>query len=426
MKIPSIRNALSLKWLARRDASEPDASGYTTLGRTNNVGEGNAVVAQACISIMSDTMTRLPRFVGREGDPQDSYWEPDHDHPVSVLLQNPSPYWDPWEFWNWFFRCRFTTGNAYAEIVRRGGRPVELIPAVLDTHPTESGIMRNLRVWDSSTGLFKTRTRPVAVSDVLALHGHGYNGIRAPSPIQFAARRALEGMGSAQEHIVTMLERGQVLRQVIESDMEFSGLTAEQRKTLKDDLERSYMGAVNAGRVPVLPPGFEVKSMQGVSAVDLQLMDFLAWNALDLCRVWNVPPRMVFVRMRQDRVANSSVELDAESFVRWSVQPEADRTMAQLSAKLLTTSERMDRLGVRLTSDRIGVGSWTERVMAADTAVAKAGVLTPNEGRSRLGYPPHADGDRLLSPTGAPAQGPAAPGGPAAPAPDMDEEDEGE
>ena len=61
-------------------------------------------------------------------------------------------------------------------------------------------------------------------------------------------------------------------------------------------------------------------------------------------------------------------------------------------------------LVVRMPADRIRAGSWTEQVRAVDQAVAKAGVMTINEGRRLLRLPPRPDGDRLLQPKGAPTQ----------------------
>ena len=91
-------------------------------------------------------------------------------------------------------------------------------------------------------------------------------------------------------------------------------------------------------------------------------------------------------------------------FERWSIQAHVQRVQAQLTAKLLSAEEAADGLVVRMPADRIREGSWTEQVRAVELAVARGGLLTPNEGRQRLRYPPLEGGDQLLQPKGAPPQ----------------------
>ena len=428
---PRVRNALRLNFRtqhARQDSDGMIIPNARIDGRLfKDGGEAGAEtipVAYACVNVMTETMARLPKYAAKMEDPRDDYWDADVEHPVTALLRQPSRDFDSWQFWEWFFRCRYLTGNAYAYIRRQGGRPVELVPAYIDRYVGVGGkVDRPIRLWNQQEGYFSD-SMVVSPANLLELHGPGYDGISSPSPVLWAANKALATIGLVLEHNEQAIRRGQLLKQVITSSEVFAGMPAEKRAELKQDLERSYSGALNAGRVPVLPPGFDVTSMAGMTAVDMQLMEVMRWSALDTCRVWNVPPRMVYVAdvRTSPRVSSASLESDAESFTRWTVTPEAERAMAQLTAKLLSPEERMMGMGVRVSADRIGVGSWTERVMATDVIVAKAGVLTPNEGRRRLGYPPHPDGDRLLSPTGAPAQGPATDGEP----PDMEDEENGD
>ena len=428
-----IQNVLTLRFGGRTlRAGAPeimqDDDGLLIRNRQGRDGAGYGVsqipVAYACINVMTETMSRLPKWVATRDDPRDDYWEPDPAHPVSMLLQNPSRYFDAWQFWDWYFRCRFLYGNAYAWVRREAGVAVELVPAYINRNNIldYDADRYHVRLWDEKRNAFE-KEMIVMRRDLLALHGPGYDGYVSPSPVAAAAERALSTIDAVLQHNETALRRGQFLKQVLTTDVTLAELPSDKRAQLKEDLRKSYTGAVNAGKVPVLPPGFSVTAMSGMSAVDLQLIEVMRWSALDLCRVWNVPPRMVYASdvRTAARVGIASIEADAESFVRWTVVPEAERVMAQLSAKLLTDADRMEGRCVRVTTDRIGVGSWTERVNAADTAVAKAGVLTPNEARARLGYPPHDDGDRLLSPTGAPTQGAAADD---APPEDMDGDDE--
>ena len=58
-----------------------------------------------------------------------------------------------------------------------------------------------------------------------------------------------------------------------------------------------------------------------------------------------------------------------------------------------------------MNPDMLTAGTFDEKVMAAGSAVSQYGLLTINEGRTFLGYPLIAGGDKLISPIGAPPTG---------------------
>ena len=408
--ISRISNALSLKFSGR---NEPDKDGFVSMrGYTSSIHRNESVpCAYACINLMAQTMTRLPKFAATLVDQQDDRWEPEYDHPATALMEKPFSQWDGYQFWEWFFRERYRCGNAYAYIMRdRQGRPVELIPAIESgtwVRDSSKTLVRNLRLWTPKTWTLGP-PKMALERDVLALHGPGFDGVCSPSPVIYAANQILSTMGFVLEHNQNLLEKGLYIRQVIQTNDEFAKFTKKQRTELREELEETYAGAVNAGKVPILPPGYQIDSQSGMSHVDMQLIDLLKWGVSDTCRVWNIPPRMVHHYEQGVRVAKQSIETQAEDFVRWTVMPEALKASSQFRAKLLLSSDIERKMGIRLAADRIGAGSWTEQVNAVDTIVSKAGVLTANEGRSRLGYAPHPEGNKLYSPKGSPDQAPAA------------------
>ena len=97
-------------------------------------------------------------------------------------------------------------------------------------------------------------------------------------------------------------------------------------------------------------------------------------------------------------------EFQAADFDRFTVRKDARRCEEQLSVKLLSREDITQNLVVRMPSDSIRAGTWSELVDSVDQAVSKAGVMTINEGRRRLRLPELPDGDRLIQPKGAPAQ----------------------
>ncbi len=360
--------------------------------------------AYAAIGLLASSLAQLPRTVVRQDDPLDDYWTPEPTHPVSVLLRYPSRLVDPWLFWEWLFRGLFTHGNAYAWIRRDGaGRPLELVPAtcVHSQWATTRRVAYDLELW----GVADAGGAPPGIrawaSDVIALHGPGFEGLSSPSPIQYAARRTLEAMAEATTHQQALLQ-GVNIRTAIKADPSLVRLNKEQLDAYRESLKKTYEGARKAGQVPVLPPGFDLATAGGLSATDLQLIELLKWSVEDIARVYDVPPRRLGHYHAGVRFS-TSIEADSVEFER-RLTSHIRRVEAQLSATLLSRDDAERGLVVCIPSDRIRAGSWSERVAAVDQAVAKAGVITINEGRRHLRLPPRPDGDRLLQPKGAPAQ----------------------
>ena len=363
--------------------------------------------AYAAIGLLSSTLGQLPRTAARLRDLLDDYWDPEPDHPISELLRRPSRMVDPWLFWEWMFRCLFTAGNAYAWIRRdRTNRPVELVPAEClrcEWRSSRRGpfAVYSLQLWGGPGPKGGGERVEARATNVVALHGPGFDGISSPSPIQYAARRTLElvDKGIAQQEI--LMNRINV-RSAVKSDAQLVRLTLQQRKELQADLRKTYVDARNKGEIPVLPPGFDLTG-DGISSVDLKIIELLKWSVEDIARVFGVPPRLLGHYHEGLRIT-ASVEAQAVDYERWSVQPHIRRIEEQLNAKLINRADTEGGLVIRMPADRIRAGSWSERVAAVDQAVAKAGVMTINEGRRQLRLPLLPDGNRLIQPKGAPAQ----------------------
>ena len=362
--------------------------------------------AHRAIGLLASTLARLPRTAARLEDPFADEWTPVPDHPVTALLEAPSrrvP--DPWLFWESLFRALFASGNAYAWIRRdsRSGRPVELVPAACRLARWAPGPVAqyDLILLDGLRGLGEQIT--ALAPDVLTLHGPGFDGLESPSPIHYAARQTLSVMALSGEHQRALLH-GVNLRAAITIVPELFGrILPEQLQQYQDTLNQSYATARRKGQIPLLSPGFGLATVGGLSAADIQLIELLKYSVEDVGRAFGVPPRMLGHFHEGAKVA-TTFEGHAVDFERWSVQEHVQRVQAQLTTKLVSADDAAEGLVVRMPADRIRAGSWTEQVRAVDQAVAKAGVMTINEGRRLLRLPPRPDGDRLLQPKGAPTQ----------------------
>lgn len=385
----------------RRIGSRVQVSDEALAAGANPDASADSVpAATAAVSLLSTLLAGLPpTVVSRDGAPRPN-------HPVSTMLAHSTSTWSPRALWEFLFRQMLAHGWAAAHIVR-GARnePVELLPA----YTLASSARWGTDIGQYDLGLCNGRIiSRLPRSEVLIIAGDGYDGLCAPSPITRHAS-TINVLGNAAQHMAATLKNGVHIGGVVESETEVGAAfgwelprTAELRKKIAD----VFGGLARAGQVPVLPPGFSWKSVP-FSAVDIQLIELLQLGIEDICRIYRLPPRLLYQYRRGTRLGAEVGESNTE-IVQYSIAPRAQSIGAQLTAQLLPSAT--DGTSIVLDPESLAAGSIASRVATIDQAVARAGVMTINEARAYLNtgrlprLAPVTDGDRLLDPKGAPTQ----------------------
>ena len=370
-----------------------------TGGETNNIEP----IVWNCVNLLTSSLSAMP-FEVVERSPKGDFKKIEHD--VQGVLDNPSKIMDPHQHYELFIRNYISSGNSYNLVLRDGAHVDGLVNCVAWPRVVGHTYRTLRRVYSiPQIGLLMDRdTDKVPDREVLALHNDGFDGIYAPSPIAAAARRTISLLKAGRQHNQNSINNGMTGRAVLVMDPALVTVTPEQRAEVRKDLEEKYQGARNAGKVPVLPPGVMPGQMGGVSSVDLQLVELLKWSIEDICRVFDVPPRMVHHQHVGIRVDPKLSQLSSY-FVRWSVLRHARRISAQMTHKLMPVRDIKVHRFIRMNPDMLTAGTFDEKVIAAGSAVSQYGLLTINEGRTFLGYPLIDGGDKLISPIGAPPSG---------------------
>ena len=397
------------------DGFIPAVGSHDYYRRGGSAAENAAVpAAYAAINLLTDQLGMLPRRVVTKANIETT-------HQVNALLAFPSRMVDPAQFWQIMIRSLIASGNAYAWIRRDfiTNRAIELVPAYVTrsewVQARHSPYQRyHLRLMGTGLdGLVFDRYQKADARDVIAFHGPGFNGLRSPSPIMYAARKQATTMSRISEHLSQLLGEGVNTGMALTVDSEMAAnQKIEVFQVWRDRLEEEYAGARNAGRVPVLPPGIKLERAQALSANDLQLIELLKWGVEDMARVFGVSPIRLGHYYQGMRVRG--FEMQAVDFERYSILPKTHIIDTQLSWKLLSETDHVNGLVIRSKTDMVSMGSLSERADVVDQLVSKAGVLTINEGREIIGKQAHPDGDKLLQPKGAPTQDAPSQGMPAA------------
>lgn len=344
-------------------------------------------VVWACVQILSTSVARSKwRLLGADDMPIRT-----SPYLAEVAQRETLTRMSPLMKWRMVAESLALTGNAYLRVHRRGARRV-LEPAIEGSAYVE-GRERAYRLIMPGQ-----RQETLSARDVVAIHGQGFDGTASPSPIQHVARAALRVNSAAVRLQYDTVKAGLIGRAVIEMDERLIGMGKDTRADIEKSL-KDFAADRDKGRVPVLAAGLKTGTIGGgISPVDLQLIELLRWTVEDVCRVFGVPPRMVYQFVRGQRVAD--FEGQAADWQRWSVASWCELIAAEVTAQLLNPADprRLD-----LDSSQLALGTMGELATTMVSLVA-GGIFSPNDARRRFGEPARSEGEALILPAGTPGR----------------------
>lgn len=172
--------------------------------------------------------------------------------------------------------------------------------------------------------------------DVLHFPGFGFDGLKALSVIQYAARNATGNAMAMDEYSGKFFAGGAHPSIVLSAT---GVLSPQQKEDLREAFAAKYSGMDNAHRLPlVLTEGIKQESVS-ISAEDAQLLDARKFQVIDIARAFGVPPHMI----GEDGGASnwgSGLEQLAIAFVRYTLQPHLARIQQELNRKLFRNAGR--------------------------------------------------------------------------------------
>ena len=396
--------------------------------------------AYSAVNMIAQAFAPLPKYVVELKSIKDDYFEPMEDHLLNITLRHPCPYIDTYLFWGSIATELACSGNAYLlQLKTKQGLTRFMLPGWVQPYARIAGLSSRDQGYRSpgygqASFLGQQVTLPTVTqgfqsevytfipwplaqdlvgriffvqrSDIIEFHGPGFDGVESPSPIQKIGLPIIQAMNAGLGYQREKFESGVNAQTVIQTDPSLEGVDWEKLKEWGEQLEKDYGGVRSAGKTPVLPPGYELKNIGTISAVDLQLVELLKWGVEDLARVWNYNPYLLGV-LTSGTVPKMQEQI--EHFSRFTFQPWVDIIQSGLSFRLMTPTDKALGREIRADSSMVRRGTWLDQVNALDLAVTRGAFLTPNEGRRRIGQPPLPKpdpdanpNDQLRSPKGSP------------------------
>lgn len=352
----------------------------------------------ACVSLISGAISTLPFGIYERTD--DTRKKAKHDY-WWMLNEQANGDMTAATAMEYFVASRLFYGDAFALLIRPSPYTNRVI-GWLPLHPSRVTPFRDTdgtiyyRVTDSQGG-----QAVYDKADILHVPSLGFDGLRSPSPITYAAREAIGTSIAAEEFSARFFSQG--------STHDIALKTARDLKPSDaDNLRASYIakygGAKNSRAPLILTGGLEVEKLS-ITPQDAALLPTRLFGVEEICRVIGVPPFMVGAT---DKTTSwgSGVEQMGIGFVKYTLRRHLTPIEQEFNRKLWPNREKYF---VEYNTAALERGDYKTRMEGYRIGVGRAGEpgwMTPNEVRRLENMEPIDGGEKLHTGEGKPADTP--------------------
>lgn len=311
------------------------------------------------------------------------------------------------------FVAQALLGDGYARIYRDSlAQPVRLQVVVGTVRPAygKDGSLWYL-IKDTRTG-WTTGEEAVPARDMIHLRNMSLDALSG-TPIARYFREVLSAELSATQTEASFFKNGASVDKYVSAPVP---LTKDQRTMLTNSL-KGYSGAGNAGRMPLLDAGIEIKNV-GLNLEQAAVLPARRFHISEVARIFNVTPHLLH---ELERTTFNNAEHLGMSFVTYTLQPWIKQIEQELSMRLLTEKQKADGTHyVRFNMNSLLRGDAKTRAEFY-LRMIQNGVMSPNEVRRLENMNPREGGDVYLTPLNH-TTNPDAPDAPAEEQPDSNEQ----
>ena len=335
---------------------------------------------QRAVNLIAGDIARLP--VNITEYTEDGRWESCDDYPEleAAFNEKTNEYYTSYEWWRWMSSCCLLWGNSFSVISRVNGRIKELIPV----RPWDVQLLP-----DAERGGWYYRSSEygeIAPKDILHFRMPSYQKLLwGESPI-ILGRRAVE-LSFRQEHAGISAFQMPGLGKIAITTKETVG--GDAVRAMQDAFRGTHSGPEGMLRPIVVQNESDVKQV-GQSLTDQDWIAARRFSINQVSQMYGVPPQYLY------NLENSTQEQTAEmsrAYIDTCLGSYLSNFAAEATMKLLGEGDK--RYRVSFDTAPLIRGTFSEQVNAIQTAI-QTGIMTRNEGRAMMGYPPIEGGDEVL------------------------------
>lgn len=366
------------EWLIDLFGAAPALAGVSVTPTTAM----RCTAVRAAVEAISEAMGGLPLHVyQREGEARERAPE----HPAYRLLHDQANEWTTASlFREQITRDALLWGNGYGYINRANGEPRELIRLRPDAVTVELDRVTSEPVYRLSQDI---GTRAIDRRDIIHIAAPSIDGVSGASPV-VQCREAIGLAIVMERHAARLFGRGGRPSGVLKFPQK---LGAETAKRIKSSWQAAHAGE-NSGGTAVLEEGGEFQALT-LTSVESQTLELWQHAILEICRVYRVPPHLVF-ELGRATWGNAS-EMGA-SFLRFTLDRWIKAWQGELRLKLIAPEDR-DTYYVEFLTDDLLRTDLAARADAYGKLIA-ARILNPNEVRAMENRAPYEGGNTFLNP----------------------------
>lgn len=348
--------------------SDLRAAQWTGAGAMGREGFERNPVVYRCVRMVSEAAASVPfKVIGRADDPEGA---------LAKLMARPNREQAGPDLMETFYGHLVISGDAYLEAVRLDEEVRELFVLRPERMRAVKGPRGYPMAWEHRVGSEVRRIQREADGFLAVLHlrlFHPNDDYEGHAPLEAAARAVdVHNAGGAwSKALIDNAARpsGALVYTGAEQ------LTDEQLREVREDLERSYQGAGNAGRPIVLQGGLDWKPMS-LTPADMDFVEARSMAAREIALAFGVPPMLLGIpgdaTYANYREANSA-------FWRLTVLPLVNRAARAISGWL------GEKVGGELHADLENVPAFQEERAAQWARIDAASFLTVEEKRRIAG-----------------------------------------
>jgi HK97 family phage portal protein len=370
--------------------AQPTASGV-------EVNDKTALTLSAvfrAIGILAETTALLPlNLYRKEADDQRTRAA---THPAQQLLNAPNPIMDGMTFRENMMAQLAGRGNAYAEKVWGVAGDGNWRPVMLWPIPSERV---KPKLYTDRVEKYYEVTRPdggqviLADDEMLHLRGKG-DALEGWSPIRMGAESIGAGIAETR-YVGAQMGKGNTPAGILHIGRKPND---DGIKAFKAEWNKDFQGAENVGKVGFLWGENATWINTSISNRDSQLIEQRAFTILEICRLFGVPPHLLY---DLSRATFSNIEQQSLEYLAYTLAYWLAKWSTALDASLLLPN--LYQADAQLYFEHLTAALvMTDLKTRFDTyAVARQwGIFSANDILKKENEPRRADGDDLILPSG--------------------------
>jgi HK97 family phage portal protein len=293
------------------------------------------------------------------------------DLPVAYVLgKRPNSWQSSYEFYEWLVYTTALYGNSFARIIPG---PRGFCSELRPLHPSR---MKVVRLSDYSVGYqyyeADGRWRPLRQEEVLHVRWLSENGLVGMAPPELCATSI--ALARSIDTAATAYWDNSARPDIVLETQET--IPAEAVNALRQQMRDLYGGSSKRGSAAVLPRKMQLKTIEGNTAEQSQLIELRNAVVADVARCWGVPSTLI-----GDSTMNkwSTVEQEHLSAQVWCLLPWQRRIEGAIDRTILSTyQEAGDQVHFKLDNRGLLRGDTASRVQLYG-ALWSQGAISPNE-----------------------------------------------